>query len=39
MTNVTITTLQEHKAAGEKFAVITAYDATFAGLIKMRESR
>lgn len=34
MTNVTITTLQEHKAAGEKFAVITAYDATFAGLIE-----
>ncbi|MEH6558446.1 MAG: 3-methyl-2-oxobutanoate hydroxymethyltransferase [Oceanicoccus sp.] len=34
MTNVTITTLQTHKAAGEKFAVITAYDATFAGLVE-----
>jgi 3-methyl-2-oxobutanoate hydroxymethyltransferase len=34
MTNVTITTLQTHKAAGEKFAVITAYDATFASLVE-----
>lgn len=33
MTNVTIKTLQAHKAAGEKFAVIAAYDATFARLI------
>ncbi len=34
MTNVTVTTLKAHKAAGEKFAVITAYDATFAGLVE-----
>ncbi|MGK0498645.1 MAG: 3-methyl-2-oxobutanoate hydroxymethyltransferase [Oceanicoccus sp.] len=32
MTKVTVSTLQAHKAAGEKFAVITSYDATFAGL-------
>lgn len=34
MTKVTISTLQAHKAAAEKFAVITAYDATFASLIE-----
>jgi 3-methyl-2-oxobutanoate hydroxymethyltransferase len=33
MTKVTVTTLQAHKAAGEKFAVITAYDACFARAI------
>ncbi len=31
---VTITTLQAHKAAGEKFAVLTTYDATFARLVE-----
>jgi 3-methyl-2-oxobutanoate hydroxymethyltransferase len=31
--NVTISTLDAMKAAGEKFAMITAYDATFARLI------
>lgn len=30
MSNVTVTSLQALKQAGEKFAVITAYDATFA---------
>ena len=34
MPKVTINTLQAHKAAGEKFAVITAYDASFAGAIE-----
>ncbi|MEE8057679.1 MAG: 3-methyl-2-oxobutanoate hydroxymethyltransferase [Pseudomonadales bacterium] len=34
MTKVTVTTLQAHKSAGEKFSVITAYDATFAKLIE-----
>lgn len=34
MKNVTITTLQAYKSAGEKFAVITAYDATFARLVE-----
>lgn len=34
MSTVTITTLHAHKQAGEKFAVITAYDATFARLIE-----
>ncbi|ARN73490.1 3-methyl-2-oxobutanoate hydroxymethyltransferase [Oceanicoccus sagamiensis] len=34
MSKVTVTTLQAHKAAGEKFSVIAAYDATFAGLIE-----
>ena len=33
MGKVTISTLQRLKAAGEKFACITAYDATFARLI------
>ena len=33
MTKVTISTLQAHKAAGEKFAVITAYDASFARVV------
>ncbi len=31
---VTITSLQAHKAAGEKFAVVAAYDASFARLIE-----
>lgn len=31
---VTITTLQAHKSSGKKFAVITAYDATFAQLVE-----
>lgn len=34
MSKVTVSTLQAHKDAGEKFAVITCYDATFAGLIE-----
>jgi 3-methyl-2-oxobutanoate hydroxymethyltransferase len=34
MNKVTVTTLQAHKTNGEKFAVITAYDASFAGLIE-----
>lgn len=34
MSAVTINTLQAHKAAGEKFAVITTYDATFAHLVE-----
>ena len=34
MSKVTISTLQKLKAEGEKFAVITAYDATFASLIE-----
>ena len=33
MSSVTINTLKAHKAAGEKFSVIAAYDATFARLI------
>jgi len=33
MSNVTLHTLTERKAAGEKFAVLTAYDATFAHLL------
>lgn len=33
MNNVTIQTLQAKKHAGEKFSVIAAYDATFAGII------
>ena len=33
MSSVTINTLQAHKAAGENFSVIAAYDATFARLI------
>lgn len=33
MGNVTVTTLQKLKEAGEKFCCITAYDATFARLI------
>lgn len=32
MAKVTITQLQQKKAAGEKFTVVTAYDATFARL-------
>lgn len=34
MSKVTVTTLQAHKSAGEKFAVLAAYDATFASLIE-----
>lgn len=34
MSTVTVTTLQAHKQAGEKFAVITGYDAAFARLIE-----
>ncbi len=34
MSKVTINTLQAHKQAGEKFAVITTYDATFAHLVE-----
>lgn len=34
MTKVTISTLQSQKAAGEKFSVLAAYDATFASLIE-----
>lgn len=34
MKKVTITTLQAHKDAGERFSVIAAYDATFAKLIE-----
>ena len=34
MPTVTTATLQAHKTAGEKFAVIAAYDATFARLIE-----
>lgn len=34
MSKVTVTTLQAHKVAGEKFSVVAAYDATFAGLIE-----
>ena len=34
MKKVSITTLHDLKAKGEKFAVITAYDSTFAGLIE-----
>ena len=34
MTAVTLQTLQQHKAAGEKFAVITSYDATFSRLVE-----
>lgn len=30
---VTLTTLRRHKAAGEKFAVLTAYDASFAHIL------
>ncbi|MBV1788920.1 3-methyl-2-oxobutanoate hydroxymethyltransferase [Marinobacterium sp. D7] len=33
MSNVTLHTLSERKAAGDKFAALTAYDATFAHLI------
>lgn len=33
MSKVTVNTLQAHKAAGEKFSVIAAYDACFARLI------
>jgi 3-methyl-2-oxobutanoate hydroxymethyltransferase len=33
MTKVTVNTLQAHKAAGEKFAVITAYDASFSRVV------
>jgi 3-methyl-2-oxobutanoate hydroxymethyltransferase len=33
MANVTISTLQKLKAAGEKFACVTAYDASFARLV------
>ncbi|KEA64902.1 3-methyl-2-oxobutanoate hydroxymethyltransferase [Marinobacterium lacunae] len=33
MSNVTLHTLTERKAAGEKFAVLTAYDATFSHLV------
>ncbi|GGC00111.1 3-methyl-2-oxobutanoate hydroxymethyltransferase [Marinobacterium zhoushanense] len=33
MSNITLHTLTERKAAGEKFAVLTAYDATFAHLV------
>lgn len=33
MTRVTISTLEAMKAAGEKFVMITAYDATFARLV------
>ena len=32
MAKITVTQLQAKKAAGEKFAVLTAYDATFARL-------
>ncbi|MCR8924371.1 3-methyl-2-oxobutanoate hydroxymethyltransferase [Dasania sp. GY-MA-18] len=34
MRAVTINTLQAHKAAGDKFAVITSYDACFAHLVE-----
>lgn len=34
MTSVSITTLQTYKTNGDKFAVITCYDATFAGLVE-----
>jgi 3-methyl-2-oxobutanoate hydroxymethyltransferase len=34
MSTVTINTLQTHKAAGEKFSVVAAYDAAFAKLIE-----
>jgi 3-methyl-2-oxobutanoate hydroxymethyltransferase len=34
MTKVTVNTLQAHKATGEKFSVITGYDATFGSLIE-----
>ncbi len=34
MNTVTINTLKKHKQQGEKFSVITAYDASFAGLIE-----
>lgn len=34
MTTVSVSTLQALKANGEKFAVITSYDATFAGLVE-----
>lgn len=34
MTKVTVNTLQAHKANGEKFSVIAAYDASFARLIE-----
>lgn len=34
MTTVTVSTLQSHKVSNEKFAVITTYDATFAGLVE-----
>lgn len=33
MSKVTVSTLQAHKAAGEKFAVITAYDASFSRVV------
>ena len=33
MAQVTLTTLKRHKTEGTKFAVLTAYDASFAGLI------
>ena len=32
MATITLRTLQEHKAAGRKFSMLTAYDATFARL-------
>ena len=34
MSTVTVSSLQAHKQAGEKFAVITTYDATFARLVE-----
>ncbi|WP_019529787.1 3-methyl-2-oxobutanoate hydroxymethyltransferase [Dasania marina] len=34
MRAVTINTLQAHKAAGDKFAVITSYDACFANVVE-----
>ncbi|MDM3872414.1 3-methyl-2-oxobutanoate hydroxymethyltransferase [Porticoccus sp. W117] len=37
MKKVTIQTLQQHKANGEKFPVLTCYDATFARLMEQVE--
>ncbi|MFA7554454.1 MAG: 3-methyl-2-oxobutanoate hydroxymethyltransferase [Spongiibacteraceae bacterium] len=34
MSKVTVTTLLAHKEAGDKFSVITTYDATFAGVVE-----
>ncbi len=35
MSNVTLTTLNAYKKSGEKFAVLTAYDATFANVVSL----